>query len=44
VIRQYNNIVTSPIAVARLIPVIAHAVAVFGDEGIELGRTNTDPD
>ena len=24
--------VTSPIVVARLIPVIAHAVAVFGDE------------
>jgi putative toxin-antitoxin system antitoxin component (TIGR02293 family) len=24
--------VTSPIVVARLVPVIAHAVAVFGDE------------
>lgn len=23
---------TSPLAVARLVPVIAHAVAVFGDE------------
>jgi putative toxin-antitoxin system antitoxin component (TIGR02293 family) len=24
--------VTSPVVVARLVPVIAHAVAVFGDE------------
>ena len=30
--RRYNRTVTSPTAVARLVPVIAHAVAVFGDE------------
>lgn len=29
---QYNQVVTSPSVVARLVPVIAHAVAVFGDE------------
>lgn len=28
----YNQIVTSPSVVARVIPVIAHAVSVFGDE------------
>ena len=28
----YNQVVTSQSPVARLIPVIAHAVAVFGDE------------
>jgi uncharacterized protein (DUF2384 family) len=29
---ESNDSVTSPAAVARLVPVIAHAVGVFGDE------------